>query len=119
MLINRAGHSYARPQISFGVLRVFHAGVRLSARKRDQDGTASLLQLPHFSAENVNPVAKKCKSVSALLKLSEDVIKLLRGQFSGDQGVSALGLIPSDDVRLALTVDGEQEILGAISSRLI
>ena len=118
MPINRAGHSYARPQISFmEFYQCFTQGVPLSARKRDQDGTASLLQLPHFSAENVNPVAKKCKSVSALLKLSsEDVIKLLRdARFSEAASKDVerhLGLIPRvTTFDVALTVDGEQEIL--------
>ena len=79
MPINRAGHSYARPQISvMEFYQCFTQGVPLSSRKRDEDGNASLLQLPHFSTENLNGVAKKCKSLHALMKLSsEDRKKLL------------------------------------------
>ena len=79
MPINRAGHSYARPQISvMEFYQCFTQGVPLSSRKRDEDGNASLLQLPHFSTENLNGVAKTCKSLRALMKLSsEDRKKLL------------------------------------------
>ena len=78
MPINRAGHSYARPQISFmEFYQCFHAGRSALCQKARSRRHRESLAASTLQRENVNPVAKKCKSVSALLKLSsEDVIKL-------------------------------------------
>lgn len=116
--INRAGHSYARPQISITEFyQCFTQGVPISSRKRDDDGIASLLQLPHFSPDNVNRVAKKCKSLHALMKLSDEDRKALltSGGFSEaavkdiEIQLSMIPRVTTFDVKVA--VDGDEDVI--------
>ena len=118
MPINRAGHSYARPQFSVvEFYQCFTQAVPVSARKRDDDGVASLMQLPHFNAENVNRVAKKCKSLHALMKLSgEDRRSLLLGAGFSEAAVKdidrQLDIIPrATTFSASISVDGDEQIL--------
>jgi translocation protein SEC63 len=120
MPINGAKQSHARSQISLMEFsQCFTQAVPLSTRKQG-DGFASLMQLPHFTTENLSRVTKKsCKMLNDLMNMDVADRKALlsSGGFS-DAAVKDveryLAMIPR-----AMTFDHQFEVAGARDQEML